>query len=228
MKNLKKIFILIIFISLLFTNVKLFAYISGSPHDFSGAAGLPAGAQGEMDHGAGEICKVCHTPHSALSTEVPLWRGSLGMSGWSGTNVTYILYSSDTLDAAVSQPLAPSKACLTCHDGAIATGPATGCTACHKNFTGSGKNTILNNDHPISFIYDTALAQKDAALYDPGATAVPILGGKTIREGMLYQGRMECTSCHDVHAKKGDSATVPKLLLVNNNQDKLCLTCHNK
>jgi len=203
-------------------------YITGSPHDFSGAAGIPAGAQGTMDHGEGEICKVCHTPHNSLSTEVPLWRGSLGTSGWSGTDITYTLYSSDTLDSAVSQPRAPSKACLTCHDGAIATSSATDCIACHKNFSSSGKNSVLSNDHPISFTYDTALAQSDGALHDPNGAVVSSLGGKTIRQGMLYQDRMECSSCHDVHAKKGDSAATPRLLLVNNAQGQLCLTCHNK
>ncbi len=228
MKNLKKFFILIIWIFLLFNNAKLFAYISGSPHDFSRAPRMPYKGAGTMDHGEGEICKVCHTPHNSLSTEVPLWRGSLGTSGWSGTDITYTLYSSDTLDSAVSQPRASSKACLTCHDGAIATSSATDCLACHKNFSSSGKNSILSNDHPISFIFDTALAQQDGALQDPASTPVASLGGKTIQGGMLFQNRLECPSCHDVHANKGDSAIAPHLLLVANTQDKLCLTCHNK
>lgn len=150
---------------------------------------------------------------------MPLWRGHLSSS------LTYKLYSSDTLDATVNQPLAPTKACLTCHDGLIAKGPVTGCTSCHKVH---GGNIDLSNDQPASFTFDTALAQKDSALQDPGSTQVPSLGGKTIKEGMLYQDRLECTSCHDVHAAKGDSATAPKLLLVDNRQDKLCFTCHIK
>jgi len=197
----------------LFTQVKLFAEITGSPHDFSGVSFV---------HGGGEICKICHTPHSGRSSEAPLWRGRLGSYG------TYTLYSSDTLDASVNQPLVPSKACLTCHDGSIAIGPLTGCVDCHKNSGHTPGNTVLNNDHPISFTYDAALAQTDGALLDPGGSAVATLGGKTIQTGMLYQNRMECPSCHDVHAKKGDSATAPDLLLINNDQDKLCLTCHVK
>lgn len=196
-----------------------FAGITGSPHDFSGA--------GIRDtHGIGEICKICHTPHNAGSNTVPLWRGRLS------STLTYTLYGSDTLDATVNQPLAPTKACLTCHDGSIAKGPVTGCSSCHFSSTRHpeypAKSTDLTNDHPVSFKYDSTLAQQDGALQDPSVATVSSLGGKTIKEGMLYEDRLECTSCHDVHAAKGDSKITAKLLLVNNDQSKLCLTCHSK
>lgn len=199
------------FVSLV--QVRVFAVITGSPHDFSGVS--PA-------HGAGEICKVCHTPHNGRSREVPLWQGRLAVYD------TYRLYSSDTLDATVNQPRAPSKACLTCHDGAIAKGPVTGCIDCHINAGHKSRDNNLSDDHPFSFTFDTALAQQDGALQDPSVATVASLGGKTIKEGMLYQDRLECSSCHDVHAAKGDSNTTAKLLLVNNDQSNLCLTCHVK
>jgi len=205
------IFVIAAFV--LLVQIKVSAEITSSPHDFSGVSFV---------HGGGEICKVCHTPHNGRSTEAPLWRGRLGSYG------TYTLYSSDTLDSNPSQPLTPSKACLTCHDGSIALGPLTGCIDCHKNSGHTPGNTVLSNDHPVSFQFDSALAQKDGALQDPAATPVLSLGGKTIQQGMLYQDRLECPSCHDVHATKGDSATAPHLLLVDNIQDKLCLTCHRK
>lgn len=195
----------------LVSQTRSFAYIKGSPHDFSGIA---------MTGSNGEVCRVCHVPHNGRSTEVPLWRASLFPV------ITYTLYSSDTLDATVNQPMVPTKACLTCHDGSTARSPANGCSMCHtKNQLG----TDLSNDHPVSFIYDTALAQKDSALRDPKNTPVSSLGDKTIRDGMLYQDRLECTSCHDVHATKGDSSDPQAhLLLVKNDQSHLCLTCHNK
>lgn len=205
----KKLIILITAATMLF-QAKLFAQITGSPHDFSGVSFV---------HGAdGEICKVCHVPHNAGLNYAPLWRSELAVG-------TYALYSSDTLDATVNQPMAPTKACLTCHDGSIASGPLTGCIDCHKNYFHGDSN--LGNDHPVSFTYDTALAQTDGALQEPDDTMVTSLG-KTINKGMLYQERLECSSCHDVHATKGDSATAPHLLLVNNDQDSLCLTCHIK
>jgi len=211
-KKLRGHFVIIFVIFTLLAPRRLLANITGSPHDFSGAYSNP--------HGRGEICQVCHTPHNAGSSQVPLWRGGLFID-------YYKLYSSDTLDATVSQPRdgGSSKACLTCHDGSIAKGALTGCQYCHN---WGPRDTNLSNDHPISFTYDAALAQKDGALRDPGNTPVSSLGGKTIKEVMLSQNRMECSSCHDVHATKGDSATARKLLLVNNAQDKLCFTCHIK
>ncbi len=195
----------------IFVPSESFASIVGSPHDFS---------YSDYSHAQGEICKTCHIPHNAKSTQVPLWRGSLTSNG------TYIPYSSSTLDASVDQPMAPTKACLSCHDSTIGRGPLTGsCLDCHS-FHGSTLNLSLH--HPVSFTYDTALMQADGELHDPSATAVSQLGGKTIQQGMLFEGRMECPSCHDVHATKGDSATAPKLLLVANNHSRLCLTCHNK
>ena len=195
------------------TPVRSFGEITGSAHDFSGLS---------FGHGIGEICKVCHTPHNGRSTEAPLWRGRLGVYG------TYTLYSSDTLDASVNQPMMPSKACLTCHDGAIALAPVTSCIDCHKNSGHTPGDRNLSNDHPVSFTYDSTLAQSDGALQDPDTTPVSGWGGKTIRQGMLYKDRMECPTCHDVHATKGDSATADHLLLVDNKTDKLCLTCHIK
>lgn len=210
---LKKTSLFLIIAAVTLIQVRLLANITGSSHDFSGVSFV---------HGSGEICKVCHTPHNGRSTEAPLWRGRLGAYG------SYTLYSSDTLDATLNQPLLPSKACLTCHDGAIALAPVSSCIDCHKNSGHSAGDRNLSNDHPVSFKFDTTLVQKDGALQEPNDTPVASLGGETIKKGMLYQDRMECTSCHDVHATKGDSATAPHLLLVNNNQDNLCLTCHIK
>jgi len=208
MKYLIKFFILILFI--LNSRISLFAGITGSPHDFSVA---------HVTGANGEVCSICHVPHNSLSTELPLWRTNLSRIN------NYVLYSSDTLDATVNQPLAPTKACLTCHDGSSASSAANGCSRCHQK---SSLGTNLSNDHPVSFLFDTALTQQDTALKDPATTPVAALGGKMIRQGMLYQDRMECSSCHDVHAAKGDSATAPHQLLVNNQDDKLCLTCHIK
>lgn len=191
--------------------VRSFASIVGSPHDFSYAA---------YSHADGEICKVCHVPHNAKSTQVPLWRGSLTSNG------TYNLYSSSTLNASVGQPSAKTRACLSCHDSTLGRGMLTGsCLDCHS-FHGSTLDLSLH--HPVSFTYDTALTTADGELHDPGTTTVSQLGGKTIQQSMLFEGKMECPSCHDVHATKGDSATASKLLLVANNHSRLCLTCHNK
>lgn len=222
--------ILITAVFVLLIQIRLFAGIVGSVHDFSDTMRLRS-----TTHGIREVCTVCHTPHNGGTTEVPLWRGNLAQGDFPSDNPHYItppyqLYSSDSLDATVNQPRAPSKACLTCHDGTISKGPVVNCRTCHyvPDYPPYSRNTNLTNDHPFSFIFDSALAQQDGALHDPVSTPVPSLGGKTIQRGMLFQNRLECPSCHDVHSTKGDSAGNQHLLLVDNKNDKLCLTCHNK
>lgn len=189
------------------------AAITGSPHDFSGRTW----------NTSKEICIVCHTPHNALSTLIPLWNHAT-------TVATFTLYSSPSLNATMAQPSGSSKACLSCHDGTVAIDSFGGATGSRKFPPGSRKNlgTDLSDDHPVSFTYDTTLATADGGLNDPATKTVTSLGGKTITAGMLVGGKLECSSCHDVHRDKGDSAAVNDLLLVNNTGSALCLTCHNK
>jgi predicted CXXCH cytochrome family protein len=89
--------------------------------------------------------------------------------------------------------------------------------------TGDGLLGIdLSDDHPISFLYDGALATADGSLHDP-TTANSGLGG-TIDEDMLFGGILQCASCHDVHNQGGFG----NLLRVSNAGSALCLTCHDK
>ncbi|NOZ04723.1 MAG: cytochrome c3 family protein, partial [FCB group bacterium] len=80
----------------------------------------------------------------------------------------------------------------------------------------------LSNDHPVSFTYDASLATTDGDLYNPTTTNSG-LGGK-ISDDMLVGGKVECSSCHDVHNGSG----VATLLVKNNGGSALCLTCHAK
>lgn len=192
-----------------------YGFISGSAHDFSATWSNQ------------QICLPCHAPHNGtVITDAPLWNHDVDLT------TLYTLYSSATFDASASltQPGGVSKLCLSCHDGTTAidafTGH-TGTTLIGALGTGSGDlGTALNNDHPISFVYDTALAILDGGLHDPSVTLVPatstIIG--TIDDALLFNQRMECASCHDVHNKYGNDA----LLLIDNIRSELCLTCHNK
>lgn len=187
-----------------------FGAITGSAHDFTG----------KIWNTTNEICAPCHTPHNADTTVAgaPLWNHDV-------TTQVFTLYSSPTFDGAgtAGQPSGPSKLCLSCHDGTIAL----------DNFGGfSGGNTFilgpynlgtdLSNDHPVSFTYDTSLASSDGGLFDP-ATHNSGLGG-SIADDLLYQNKMECSSCHDVHDEAGNSF----LLVKSNSGSALCLTCHDK
>ncbi|MCF6283924.1 MAG: cytochrome c3 family protein [Candidatus Hydrogenedentes bacterium] len=183
------------------------ASIAGSAHDFSTKGW----------NTTGEMCVVCHTPHNADNTvaNAPLWNHDV-------TTATYTPYTSLTLDATVGQPAGTTKLCLSCHDGTIAVDSFGGATG--TNFLTGGKNLSidLSDDHPISFTYDATLASADAGLFDP--TSVNSGLGGTIDADMLFGGKVECSSCHDVHNAFNNN----DLLVKSNAGSALCLTCHNK
>jgi len=229
-KKISAAAIILIFLSSSITSA---GTIVGSPHDF----------QGYQWNRSGEICNPCHAMHGTKTLPAPLWDNELPTQ-------TYIMYGqthSPTMDAEVSgDPDGMSKICLSCHDGIVASdvyGGNTFGTAIlfDKDLIG----TVPSNNHPISFIYDTALATKDGKLYDPStrlsglnsstgtidhdpSTKPSGLNGSTgtINADMLFSNRMECSSCHDVHNKYAVPKT--KLLVKDNAGSALCLTCHNK
>ena len=207
MKQLK--FIFIMSVALLIGQLGFGQTILNSSHDFSG----------ETWNTTGEVCIVCHTPHNANTSvaTAPLWNHEV-------TAVTnYSLYSSSTLDATMAQPDASSKLCLSCHDGTVALenfGQTSNGTHFITGTTLIGTN--LGDDHPVSFTYDAALATADGGLFDP--TTTPSGLGGTINADMLFDGKMQCASCHDVHNSGGQD----NLLLKSNLVSAFYLTCHNK
>lgn len=204
------------FLIIIFSNIVQAGTIVGSDHDFSSSG-----------WSGGEICIACHTPHNAATnvTDAPLWNHEI-------TQQTYTLYNSPTLDSSVAQPGGSSKLCLSCHDGSIAidsliNAPSNGQTLTGKVAVGSDG---LNNDHPISMDYTTTLAASDGALHDPAAQSVTIGSGTstktgTISEVILFNDKVQCASCHDVH---NNFTSGGKLLRVSISGSQLCLTCHAK
>jgi len=214
----------VLFASYLASGLVQAGTIVGTAHDFqlSGWSG-------------GEICVACHTPHNSDLTVVdaPLWNHTV-------TGVSFTMYTGPgTLDGVVDgQPTGTSKLCLSCHDGATAVdsfgGNTGGTVMSGPSAVGFGADS-LTNDHPISITYDTALAGVDLGLHDPSATEVTIgFGGDKARTGsitdmMLSGGKVQCTSCHDVHnGAVGPGTDNAPLLKVTKDGSAICLTCHNK
>ncbi|MEN8191398.1 MAG: cytochrome c3 family protein [Bacteroidota bacterium] len=182
-----------------------------------------------------EICKVCHTPHNA-NMEIPnspLWNHEI-------TQATYELYNSPTIDAAIGQPNGDSKLCLSCHDGTVAYdsfGGNTGTKYLSWDWQMGNIGVDLTHEHPISFTYNTALAEADGELADPSSTPSGL--GGTIAEDMLDNGQMQCSTCHDVHVERKTvdgcngchrvPGREPSLSIrIANENSALCLTCHKK
>ncbi len=196
--------------------------IEGSVHDFQSELNIT------------EICVVCHTPHNAKDPVAnnldyaPLWNHEVSTTG------PYTLYSSSTLDHTPGQPDGPSKLCLSCHDGSVAVDNYGGTTTGNIYvddvvFDGTPGSSVgaardfgsaLDNDHPISFLYDP-VAGSDNEIYP--STALTSLGG-TIAEDLLVDNKVQCSSCHDVHDVDGNAY----LLTISNAASQLCLTCHAK
>ena len=163
--------------------------------------------------GESQVCIFCLTPHNATPVR-PLWNRSLPVS-------SYKVYTSNSLKAQPGQPTGASKLCLSCHDGTIAVGSvnsrqqpimmAAGITTLPPGASNLG--TDLSDDHPISFVYNTALVTKNPKLKDPGT-----LPGNV----RLDRGReLQCTTCHDAHNNQYGN-----FLVMSNKNSELCNTCH--
>ncbi len=179
-----------------------------SPHDFS-----------KKDWNImNNSCAVCHTDGEGgiKSLKQPLWEHNY-------KKTTYTVYQSSTLDAVVGQPTGISKLCLSCHDGTIALNNFGGSVDESKYISPEANlGTDLRDDHPVSFVYDSHLAEKDGELYDPASSESGL--GATIEQDLLINNQLHCTSCHDVHNLMGNE----KMLVMGNEKSKLCLTCHIK
>lgn len=212
MKNYKLFFVSMFLFALLQGG---FSQIAGTAHDFSTESWAPNTNRG---------CGVCHTTHQAVNiTSAPLWNHETTVVAG------YNLYDSPTFDGSstINDPGASSRLCLSCHDGTVALENFSGITS-GTNFIdpsarigGMGGND-LSTDHPISFDFTDALATSDGGLFPPTTTNSGI--GSTIDNDMLFNSKMECASCHDVHNRFG----VMHLLKMSNMNSELCLTCHNK
>ena len=215
--------------------------IAGSVHDFS---------TNSWNTRKG-VCSTCHQAHHTDDAQIiPLWNH--------GTSVaSFTPYTSPSLNATIGSPDGVSLACLSCHDGTVAvnqgiSGSFTGGTAEYID-PSAQIGPDLHTTHPISFTYDAALAAADGGLEDPtvykigdpkadltySTAPVPAtwagssLTGKTIHEAMLFDGKMQCSSCHDVHKLEGSAPSSGILVRISGNDaggkgSTLCRTCHIK
>jgi predicted CXXCH cytochrome family protein len=170
-------------------------------------------------------------PHKSAAPDDP--NASWGVPLWStvrstgDTLPTYDLYNSPTfhdLGTDITQPDGPSKLCLGCHDGS------------YIGLQGSSKAAYvfgagdLKNSHPISFTYDSALASRHPkhSLNDPAVTNSGL--GGTIQTDLLdSHGKLQCTSCHDVHTSgKGTYMLRYDYDTTLKTDNVICRVCHNK
>lgn len=189
-----------------------FAALDGSAHDFSDQTGAT-----DSWNNSGEQCVVCHTTHNTDTTvaEAPLWNHEVS------SGQTYLPYVGFDMDAVTGDPDGISLLCMSCHDGSVALDsygrpPAVGTVFINTVNSAAFVGLDLRDDHPVSIIYNDALAGTDGGLFLPTATpaAAALLD---------VNSKVQCSSCHDVHDAGNDS-----LLVMPNTGSALCNTCHNK
>ena len=156
------------------------------------------------------LCVFCHTPHNGSPVR-SMWNKEL-------PGITYQLYSSSTLRATLKQPTGSSRLCLSCHDGFVAMGnlkvPPPGDPLKLGPMTGANVlGTDLSDDHPISFVYDGALAAAHPGIVDPGSLP------KTLP--LDSKGELQCTTCHNAHEHRR-----AKFLRMDNAGGAMCQVCH--
>jgi len=196
------------------------ATIIGSKHDLSNA-------------GQKEVCIFCHTPHNANPSLPGLWNRDV-----SADALDFKFYSSATLTGRPSgnKPGTYSLLCLGCHDSVRFTA-ANGdphnmlnglqsdgwddCIKCHPNGFDPPRPGFLigpdlSNDHPISFTYPI---NGNSKLKKPTDGSKGWVSEKV----RLFNGQMECSSCHNPH-----DPTFTAFLVKDKSSSQLCLTCHIK
>jgi predicted CXXCH cytochrome family protein len=223
--------------------------IKNTEHDLSSVTG--GGSYGDAAEkastdGGNRICIYCHAPHHTIKAAeadgiayIPLWNHAV-------TVQDYVMYSNGTelpgdlshqsqamvLLAGKTKPGSVSRLCLSCHDGTVSTNsygfspaPARSVGAGGVDVKGTqyliGGNGDLANHHPIGFNYQ-AVQSNDNEIH--ATTATVGATGKTIAD-LLWNGNMECTSCHDVHNTKNKGE---RFLWTSDQASAFCLTCHNK
>jgi hypothetical protein len=225
------------------------AAITGSSHDFTDGLKGKSGNTGagtpvsEAWNTRNEICRVCHVPHDHGRATQRYTNGLLWNHGVS--TATYAMYDSSWSPTITgiqsSAPDGPSKLCLGCHDGTVAIdtfdnvtggailfdGTATGYSTGYKvpGFT-VGTALDLHGTHPLSIAFPAADPDE---FTDPGVATWA--SGDTVAS-TLDDGKIQCSTCHDVHSQEVVAAThllrAAQTVAQGGVASGLCLTCHVK
>ena len=224
------------------------AGIVDSSHDLS------SGFNDGFEDIQSRICVYCHHPHNTtryddatLAGYSPLWNRKVtnkvfaaynngNMMGDSNGLILNGIESSDVAHQMNGVPAVASVSilCMSCHDGTTAlnafsqTGNGTGSAG-----GGTSGNVItsyadfgaddLTNHHPIGMIWDDVFEKDDEIA---GKTKILNIPNGIAIADVLYDGKMECVTCHDVHNTQNDGAE--RFLWTSNDRSAFCLVCHLK
>ncbi len=196
------------------------AGVIGTGHDFSAAG------PGDLGSATAQVCVFCHHPHRGTDVvDDLLWN----FGGIQTRFATYNSTTNATIDGTtedVDAATAPrSYLCLACHDGIIAANAliaVPGDTGDNTDGlggepTGSANlGTTLEDDHPVNITLS-------------GDANMATIGAVTAAGGLpIYNLRVQCATCHDVHDTAITSGTGVAFMRTNDwmTNSKICTTCH--
>ena len=223
--------------------------IIGSKHDLS-ALNKRAGAkamEGVAYDDYGYACVYCHVPPDVdKKGDGP--QQIAGWNRIRSDMRDYTLYSSRTFKSTARIPNEITMLCLSCHDGTIAVDQVVNtprawksgekmtlhmkinsgtdldhCGLCHDGFTAHHLGnrhlgTDMRRNHPVSIRYPGLGAGASDSLQAAFNSPVDDFGfANGVR---LFDGFVECASCHNVHEPS-------KVKFLRVKPEYLCITCHS-
>ncbi len=225
----------------------------GGAHDF-GPGGVAAPGKGQPK-GVCDYCHRPHIM-GADGQAAPLWARksvSSGLTYGVYSSVSMDANVGNGHQAPINNDDNYSAMCLSCHDGSqFLSSTAYGSNGTPYNlgnpwpFDGAGAiamdstfvfrdagginpngNLQLSHTHPVHIDYDYAQAN-DGQLYAKAAAGYVYLetSPATKAIGRLFNGKMECSSCHNPHFKTGIGLQSPAS--ANDLGGALCVACHKK
>ncbi|KAB0666653.1 hypothetical protein F6V25_04335 [Oryzomonas japonica] len=194
--------------------------VSGSKHDlnmFSSSSDLQE-----------RVCIYCHVPHHAAGdtlASTPVWDEVK-------SGKVFTPYKSATFDATVVDPLVgPTRLCLSCHDGVVASDNHPNLRSDSYGGAGIAINGDLSNDHPVGFSYLEVVNNKPNAYRSPNALWLDGNGSVTVASCLYNNAIVTCVTCHDPHNKKNVSDpnnTYNYFVYSRQAHSSLCQSCHIK
>jgi predicted CXXCH cytochrome family protein len=199
--------------------------------------------------GSTSLCSYCHGAHiPKTGIAVPLWaRASVaGKTFGKYTNPVSIdatIYDPGTTAAGFKDNY--SSFCMSCHDGSAGIFAPTA----YSNGFGKSTDTLahvgdkanmyngefdLQHVHPVNFDYNAVQALVPEELYpavDPvsavwkgyaGTNGLFGASGSNYTSVRLFNGTMQCSSCHNPHMSSGIGTTLSSAY------GRRCIACHKK
>jgi predicted CXXCH cytochrome family protein len=178
-----------------------------------------------------DLCSWCHAPHDDMGlASQPLWGQKDVTQGFTvysqGPDEPAEQLDEEAAETRLYSPGPSSMICLSCHDGSNASNKYGFMSRIMgggsiESFSYSGHSPVARlKDHPIGFDYRRA----EDSMVDLRTSSEQVTETYFVKD-LLRQGRMECTTCHDVHNYRNEGE---KFLWVSDARSNFCFTCHKK